>query len=308
VRVAAVDIGTNTVLLLVVEGGGQGGVRVLCDRAVVTRLGEGLDRTKRLASGAIERTCTCLAAYSEEARSLGAERVAVVGTSAMRDAPEAGPLREFVRSAFGVDVRVISGQEEAQLMFRGALRGLPEERGGTKTAFDIGGGSTEVVMGRLAQGRVDADYAETFDVGSVRLRERCLLTDPPSDSDLLALRQLLAEKFASVPALPIGTTPIGVAGTVTTLAAVATSLVPYDGARIHGLRMQTSDLRQLAARLASLDVEARRALPGMEPKRADVIVAGAHIALALLEHWKAPAFLVSDGGVRWGLAEELLST
>jgi exopolyphosphatase/guanosine-5'-triphosphate,3'-diphosphate pyrophosphatase len=173
--------------------------------------------------------------------------------------------------------------------------------------FDIGGGSTEVMMGRVEQGQVDTVYAQSFDVGSVRLRERCLPRDPPPEEDLAALRQLLAERFAPVPPLPPGTTPVGVAGTMTTLAAIATSVVPYDGSRIHGLRLETRELRQLASRLASLDVEARRAIPGMEPKRADVIVAGAEIALALLEHWNAPALLVSDGGVRWGLAEQLLA-
>jgi exopolyphosphatase/guanosine-5'-triphosphate,3'-diphosphate pyrophosphatase len=307
-RVAAVDIGTNTVLLLVVEGGAeQGAVRVLADRAEITRLGEGLDRTKHLSPAAVERTCACLAAYAGEARSLGAQRVAVVGTSAMRDAPEAGSLKAFVRSSFGVDVRVVTGMQEAELTFRGALRGLPGEAQGNRTVFDIGGGSTEVLIGRVAPGGVHTEYAESFDVGSVRMRERCLHGDPPSPEDILALRELLRRRFEGIPALPPQTIPVGVAGTVTTLAAVAMGLAPYDGTRIHGTRMETPVLEALAGRLASLDTEARKAIVGMEPKRADVIVAGAHIALALLEHWKAPAFLVSDGGIRWGLVEQLLS-
>lgn len=307
-RVAAVDIGTNTVLLLVVESGGeQGAVRVLADRAEITRLGEGLDRTKRLSPAAVERTCACLATYAEEARLLGVQRIAVVGTSAMRDAPEAGPLKAFVRSAFGVDVRVITGMQEAELTFRGALRGLPAEPEGSRTVFDIGGGSTEVLIGRVAPGRVQTEYAESFDVGSVRMRERCLHGDPPAPEDILALRELLARRFQGIRPLPPRTTPVGVAGTVTTLAAVAMGLAPYDGTRIHGMRMETRVLEALATRLASLDTEARKAIVGMEPKRADVIVAGAHIALALLEQWKAPAFLVSDGGIRWGLVEQLLS-
>jgi exopolyphosphatase/guanosine-5'-triphosphate,3'-diphosphate pyrophosphatase len=307
VRVAAVDIGTNTVLLLVVERGDDGAVRVVVDRAEITRLGEGLDRTKRLSPAAIERTCTCLSTYAREARSLGAERIAVVGTSAMRDAPEAGPLKAFVQHAFGVDVRVITGAQEAELTFRGAFRGLPGEPQGTRTVFDIGGGSTEVLIGRVEQGRVHTEYAESFDVGSVRLRERHLQRDPPTAEDLLSLREALEHRFATIPPLPAETTPIGVAGTVTTLAAVAMGLAPYDGTRIHGMRMQTSTLKELASRLAGMDTEARKAIIGMEPKRADVIVAGAQIALSLLEHWKALAFLVSDGGIRWGLAEELLS-
>jgi exopolyphosphatase/guanosine-5'-triphosphate,3'-diphosphate pyrophosphatase len=306
-RVATVDIGTNTVLLLAVERAAGGSVGVLSERAQITRLGEGVDRTRRLAPAAVERTRACLAEYAREVRELGVDRVAVVGTSAMRDAPGGSALTEFVRSAFGVEARVLSGEEEARLTFRGALRGLPVDPSRGAAVFDIGGGSTEVVVGRIDRGRLDAASLQSFDVGSVRLTERHIAHDPPTAGELVALRQVLEQEFAGLAPFPDETPAVGVAGTVTTLAAVFAGVVPYDGAKVHGLVMTTSQLREVVEGLASRDVAARRRVAGMEPKRADVIVAGGLIALALLERTRKASFIVSDGGVRWGLAEELLS-
>jgi exopolyphosphatase / guanosine-5'-triphosphate,3'-diphosphate pyrophosphatase len=305
-RVATIDIGTNTVLLLVAERV-AGATRVVLERAEITRLGEGVDRTRHLAPAAVSRTLDCLARYAGEVRSLGVDQVAVVGTSAMRDAPGGAPLTTFVREALGVEARVLTGEDEARLTFRGALRGIAADPAATAAVFDIGGGSTEVIVGRLRAGQLDADYLESFDVGSVRLTERHLAHDPPGLGELHLLRVALAETFAPLADLPAGLVPVGVAGTMTTLAAVAMGLEVYDGARVHGHAMSTEELRAVVARLSQCDLEARRLLTGMEPKRADVIVAGGLIALALLDRWGASGLIVSDGGVRWGLADELLS-
>ena len=296
-RVATIDIGTNTVLLLVAEPGADGGLRSVAERATITRLGQGVDRSGRLAPEAIARTVSCLADYSSVVRELGAERVAVVGTSAMRDAEGGEEIRAVVRARLGVEARVISGDEEARLTFRGSLGGLPvgEQE---HAVFDIGGGSTEVVLGRLEHGRPVISWARSFDVGSVRLTER-------HGEDRHAIEQSARDAFASVPPLPGAGTPVGIAGTMTTLAAVAMGLAPYDGARVHGHEMSRHDLEAVLARLAALDVDARRRVPGMEPKRADVIVAGGVIAVALLTRWAAGSVRISDRGVRWGLAEEL---
>jgi exopolyphosphatase/guanosine-5'-triphosphate,3'-diphosphate pyrophosphatase len=202
---------------------------------------------------------------------------------------------------------VLSGEEEARLTFRGALRGTSIDPRSTAAVFDIGGGSTEVIIGRLEGARLTVEYLDSFDVGSVRLTERHLLGDPPGAAELATLDQLLEQTFARVPSLPANTVPVGVAGTMTTLAAVAMGMVKYDGARVHGLPLATSELRSVVARLARCTLDDRRRLAGMDPKRADVIVAGGHIATALLAHWRAPTVIISDGGVRWGLAEELLS-
>jgi exopolyphosphatase / guanosine-5'-triphosphate,3'-diphosphate pyrophosphatase len=303
-RAATIDIGTNTVLLLVAERGADGTLSALAERATITRLGEGVDKTRRLKPEAVARTHECLEQYAAVVANFGVDRVAVVGTSAMRDAAGGDAVTSRVRALFGVDARVVSGEAEARLTFRGSLSGLPIAAGNEAAVFDIGGGSTEVVLAR--RGATILRYAESFDVGSVRLTERCIAHDPPARAEVDAIQATLAKALGGVPPLAPGVVPVGVAGTVTTLAAVAQGLVPYDGARAHGSVLSRARLGEVVASLSSVDVDARRKVPGMEPKRADVIVAGGLIVLALLDHWGAEALRVSDRGVRWGLAEELL--
>ena len=304
-RVATIDVGTNTVLLLVADRQEDGSLVALEERATITRLGEGVDVTRRFSAQALERTLVCLDEYAAAVRSLGADRVAVVGTSAMRDAGGGDMLRAHIGASFGVPVRVVSGQEEARLTLRGALGGLPLDDRSRRAVFDIGGGSTEVVFGGVDDGQPIIAYSSSFDVGSVRLTERHVRTDPPDGVTREVLTREACQAFAAVPPLTNNETPVGVAGTMTTLAAVSLGLDTYDGARVHGHAMTRDELRRVVGALASTPLEARRRMPGMEPKRADVIVAGGFIALALLDHWNAGAVLVSDRGVRWGLAEEL---
>jgi exopolyphosphatase/guanosine-5'-triphosphate,3'-diphosphate pyrophosphatase len=304
-RVAAIDIGTNTVLLLVAEPGPSGPLVAVTERATVTRLGEGVDKTRRLAPAAIARTVACLEEYAKTVRDLGVARIGVVGTSAMRDAAGGDVVRDRVRALFGVDARVLSGAEEADMAFRGAIGGLQPLPGPNLAVFDIGGGSTEVVLGRAVEGEAEITFAHSFDIGSVRLTERLVTHDPIAAAELEAVLEAARAGFGSIPALGFTTIPIGTAGTMTTLAAVSLQLEPYDGARVHGHVMPVDELRAVVSRLAALPVDARRAVPGMEPKRADVIVAGGCIALALLDHWRVAEVRVSDRGVRWGLAEVL---
>jgi exopolyphosphatase/guanosine-5'-triphosphate,3'-diphosphate pyrophosphatase len=303
-RVATIDIGTNTVLLLVAERPGRGPLEAVEERATITRLGEGVDRTRQLSPAAVERTCACLSEYAQRIGELAVDRVGVVGTSAMRDAGGGEQVRERVRALFGVDARVLSGDEEARLTFHGALSGLPRDGQQDVAVFDIGGGSTEVVIGRAGD-TASITYAESFDVGSVRLTERHITHDPSSRAERDAIVLATREAFAHVPARPASVPPVGIAGTMTTLAAVSLGLVPYDGTRVHGHSMTRDELVRVVDRLAALDLERRRAVAGMEPKRADVIVAGGLIALSLVDHWHAEAVTVSDRGVRWGLAEEI---
>jgi exopolyphosphatase / guanosine-5'-triphosphate,3'-diphosphate pyrophosphatase len=305
VRVAAIDIGTNTVLLLVADSEDGGPLLAVAERATVTRLGENVDRTRQLAAGAIARTTACLEDYARTVRELDVARVGVVATSAMRDASGGEALRQRVKDLFGVDARILSGPEEALMAFRGAVAGLEHVDGPHRAVFDIGGGSTEVVLGRTTQDGADIAFASSFDLGSVRLTERLVAHDPVTPAEVEAVLEASRNGFARVPALGIETTPIGTAGTMTTLAAVSLRLDPYDGARVHGHVLDVEELRATVARLAAMSADARRALPGMEPKRADVIVAGGCIALALLDHWGAAKVRVSDRGVRWGLAEEI---
>ena len=302
--VAAIDIGTNTVLLLVAERDASGQLVALEERATITRLGEGVDKTRTLAPAAIERTNAAIDRYADIVDRLGVQRVDVVGTSAMRDAGGGEAVRGHVKAKLGVEARTISGDEEARLTFAGALSGIPSV--GTSShvrVFDIGGGSTEVVHGDRAKSAVL--FAHSYDVGSVRLTERHVKSDPPTQAELTAVRESARSAFASVPAFESDLPPVGIAGTMTTLAAVSLKMEVYDGARVHGLRMPVTEIERVITELARLPQEQRCAVPGLEPKRADVIVAGGLIALADLEHVGASELMISDRGVRWGLAEQL---
>jgi exopolyphosphatase/guanosine-5'-triphosphate,3'-diphosphate pyrophosphatase len=304
-RVATIDIGTNTVLLLIANKLEDGSLVVIEERATITRLGEGVDTTRRFSPAAIARTNACLDAYAEGVKTLGVDRIAIVGTSAMRDAAGGEDLTAHIQDAFGVAVRVVTGSEEARLTFRGALGGLDVASDDDVAVFDIGGGSTEVVFGNVRGGQPAIGYSASFDVGSVRLTERHVRHDPPSPGELDAIAESARAAFAGVPPLAAIDALVGIAGTMTTLAAVSLALSPYDGTRVHGHRMSRDDLRGVVNRLARKDLQSRRQIAGMEPKRADVIVAGGIVALALLDHWSADAVTISDRGVRWGLAEEI---
>jgi exopolyphosphatase/guanosine-5'-triphosphate,3'-diphosphate pyrophosphatase len=210
-----------------------------------------------------------------------------------------------VHARFGVEARVLSGNEEAHLTFRGAVGGLRMTAGRQVGVFDIGGGSTEVVIGDARAGLEHLTYASSFDLGSVRLTERHVAHDPPTLEEREALLGAAQRAFSGVPLLEAGVAPIGIAGTMTTLAAVSLGLAAYDSQRVHGHSMPRDEVRRVVNLLGSMDLKSRRNLPGLEPKRADVIVSGGLIALALLDHWSAASVTISDRGVRWGLAHEL---
>lgn len=299
-RVAAIDIGTNSVLLLIAEAGASGPVP-LVERATITRLGQDVDRTRRLAPEAVERTLACLERYAAEIRQHAPDLVLAVGTSAMRDAEGGASFRERAQEILGALPRVASGDEEAELTFVGALSGL--QLAGDVVVFDIGGGSTEIIAGDAAAG---LRAKISLDIGSVRLTERHLRADPPSDAELARVRDDVRAALATVPFRPAGLA-VGVAGTVTTIAAHVHGLVPYDAARAHGAALSRDQVSAAAAELASLGVEQRRRLPAIDPKRADVIVAGAILVEELLRFCGADTLTVSDRGVRWGLVVRALA-
>jgi exopolyphosphatase/guanosine-5'-triphosphate,3'-diphosphate pyrophosphatase len=301
-RVATIDIGTNSVLLLVAERHGDALTPVL-ERATVTRLGEGVDRNRRLLEAACERTLACLSDYAAELSRLSVTVLDAVGTSAMRDAEGGQAFLTRAKNLLGVAPRVIDGNEEARLTFAGALSGLAGT--GPVTVFDIGGGSTEIVVGTRAATERHIAAAVSLNIGSVRLFERHVNSDPPSAAELQLVERDILVALANAPLPEASATLVGVAGTVTQLAALELELTHYDAMRVHGYTLTRGAVERLATRLASLDVTQRRALPGMEPSRADVIVVGSAIARAVLEWSGASELVVSDRGVRWGLAEEL---
>ncbi len=304
-RVAAIDIGTNSVLLLIAEVRG-GELVPLREIATITRLGEGVDQTRRLAEGASSRTLACLASYAEVIAELGVEPgdVAAVGTSAMRDAAGGEAFRARARELLGVEPRTISGDEEAALTYEGTLVGIPRDAGRPVLVFDVGGGSTELILG---DGQ-SIGAAKSLDIGSVRLTERHVRSDPPTDAEVEAVRADVHRALGSLPAAIRGGPEVdlvGVAGTVTSLLAVSRNVEPYDATRVHGARMSLSELDAVVTRLRALTTAERGGLPGLSPKRADVIVAGALLAREVMAWSGASELTVSDRGVRWGLALHL---
>jgi exopolyphosphatase/guanosine-5'-triphosphate,3'-diphosphate pyrophosphatase len=270
----------------------------LVERANVTRLGRGVDAERRLQPEAMQRTLDVLAAYAAEAAAWHAE-VHAVGTSALRDASNAEELLARAEGVLGVRPQVIAGVREAQLTFAGALVGIPVTRD-EATVVDVGGGSTELVRARGAELE-----SVSIDIGAVRMTERLALTAPTSSA---ACDEVLAHATGALRASGATATPriVAVAGTATTLAAIAGQVEPFDPARIHGARISIEALRALIAALAALDLDARAAIPSLGAARADVIVAGALLLLAACEHARASELIVSCGGLRLGLAAQAL--
>ncbi|MCP3104853.1 Ppx/GppA family phosphatase [Myxococcus sp. K15C18031901] len=297
-RFATIDIGTNSVLLLVAERTPEGRFEPVRERAEITRLGRGVDATKRLSPEGMEATLSVLEAFAREARELGAQDIAVSATSAARDATNGAEFLEAARTRAGVTVEIISGKLEAELSFAAVHADFASEAAGPLLVLDIGGGSTEFIYGNPS-GHVE--FRHSFDVGAVRLTERFVRSDPMSAEDRARVEAHLRETFQSLPPPPPASVLVGVAGTVTTVYAVQHAIDPYDAERVHGGTLSVAELSSLADRLCHRPLEERRALPGMQPKRADVIPAGALILLEAVKALGLDSCRVSDRGLRWGL-------
>lgn len=275
-RVAAIDCGTNSVRLLVAENGDDGLVD-LDRRLILTRLGQGVDATGQFHPDALARTLAAFAEYAEVIDDLGVEKVRLVATSAARDASNRDEFFAGARERLGVDAEVISGDEEARLSFTGALTALPDVAA-PALVMDIGGGSTELIVGSTGAPPSIA-HGISLNIGSVRVRERFLADDPPSEAQIDRAGQhidgLLDGAGIDIAAVQ---TWIGVGGTATSLSALNQRLPAYDRAKVHGSTMTRVELHALTQRLLTSTVAQVKALPSMHPKRADVICAGALIA------------------------------
>ena len=273
-RVAAIDCGTNSLRLLVSDVSGDA-KRDIAREMRVVRLGEGVDRTGRFSAEALERTLSVTREYADLVSVLEADRVRFCATSAARDAANVDELAAGVQELLGVPLEVLTGEEEARASYLGATRDL----GGDALVVDIGGGSTELVVGDAGEVR----WATSLDIGSVRLTERFLHGDPASVDEVTACETHLDALLAPVVReLEEVTTLVGVAGTITTVAAHALALPSYDSTAIHGARLPVEDVRNACLSLVGMPVADRRALPFMHPGRADVIGAGALIVDRLL--------------------------
>ena len=305
--VAAIDQGTNSCRLLVLEPAAEAGAdpTELTRDMIITRLGRGVDATGRLEDDAVVRTLSVLGRFCRRARALGAERIRVGATSAVRDAGNRDVFADAVRELAGSPIEVIDGRKEAELSFLGGTRGL-DIVDGPFLVLDIGGGSTEFVVGR-APGV--AEHAISTQMGSVRLTERLLGHDPPTAEDLAACDEAIGRILDEVQrAVPVekARTFVSVAGTATTLQAISLELARYDPDRIHRTWLAVAEAERLLGRLAALTNAERAALPVMAPGRGDVIVTGAAILVAVMRRFGFDRTLVSESDILDGLALEML--
>ena len=272
-RVAAIDCGTNSIRLLVADVAADGTLTEVDRRLQIVRLGQGVDRTGELAPEALERTFAASREYARVIAEAGATRVRFVATSATRDARNRAAFAEGVRAAVGVDPEVASGDEEAELSFRGATAGVASRHAGPYLVVDLGGGSTELVLGTSTP-----KAALSLDVGSVRMTERYLHSDPPAPDEVEAARaDVRAALDGAARTVPFGETVtlVGLAGSVTSVTAHALRLPSYQRERVHGAVLPTDDVLAACDDLLHRTREERRALGFMHPGRADVIGAGA---------------------------------
>ncbi|MEW9529043.1 exopolyphosphatase [Microbispora sp. NPDC049125] len=314
-RVAAIDCGTNSVRLLiadVTDGALVDGALVDVERRMeIVRLGQGVDRTGRLAPEALERTFTAMRGYAKlikehAAPGDGPTPVRVVATSATRDAANRGDFVSGVREIFGVDPEVVTGDEEARLSFTGATRGLTAAAGGATPylVVDIGGGSTEFVVGSAS-----VEGALSVDIGCVRLTERHLRDDPPAGPAVqAAIDDIEAAMDRVEAAVPVrrARTLVGLAGSVTTVAGIALGLPAYDPARIHHSRIPAGQVHDVSARLLAMTHDERAVIPVMHPGRVDVIGAGALILDRIVRRYGFAEVVVSEHDILDGIAWSLV--
>lgn len=317
VRVGAVDCGTNSIRLLVAEGvPGEAGLTDVTREMRIIRLGEGVDATGRISDGAIARCRTALTDYAETMNELGVRAVRMVATSATRDAANKSEFFDMTAEVLGryfpgAVAEVISGQTEAELTFAGGVVDLDPAQG-PYVVTDLGGGSTEVVVGTYDHGEVSLLGARSTNVGCVRITERALHSDPPTAGEIAKGRDAIAEEFSGVADLPLGLASrwVGVAGTFTTLSALAQELESYDPERLHNSVISLEQMRAVCSRMVASTVSERRGLGPMHPGRADVIGGGALVASALCDLMAERAGLaeitVSEKDILDGIAMSVL--
>ena len=303
---AVIDLGTNTVRLLVAQPDGRGGYRSLFADQEITRLGQWLLPDRALQPEPIRRTLRVLRRFREEAEARGVVRTLAVGTSALREATNRDTFLARARDEAGVEVSVVSGDKEAQLTLLGVRAALVDAPG-RFLMMDIGGGSTEFLD---ADGTAILAMVSTG-LGVVKLTETYLPTDPPTEAELAAARQAIASRLTRLLAEELRDySPrdpfVGTAGTVTTLAAIDLRLDPYDPDRVTGHEITRDRVAALLRELISLPLADRRKISGLEPARADVIVAGALICLTVMDLLGFARLLVSDGGLREGILLDLI--
>jgi exopolyphosphatase/guanosine-5'-triphosphate,3'-diphosphate pyrophosphatase len=294
-----IDVGTNSVKFFLAERRADDTVHTSVDRAEVTRLGEGLDETGELTPAAMERTADAIAGMVDEARRRDAAAIAAVGTAGLRIAPNRQTFVDMVKSRTGVDVEVISGEEEGRLAYLAATSALPLTRG-PLVVFDSGGGSSQFTFGQAS--RVDERFS--VDVGAVRFAERFGLAGAVEREAVDAALEAIAADLTSLDGRDRPAAVIGMGGTVTNLTAVKHGLLEYDPDVVHGTVLDLGEIDRQIETYRTRDAEQRRAIPGLQPARAEVILAGACIVRTILTKLGHESLIVSDRGLRHGVFRE----
>ena len=295
-RFAALDIGTNSIKAVVMDWDAAGAWSVASDRVVVARLGQGVKETGRLDPAAMDRAAEAVAGLLQEVRRAGAADVAAAGTMALRTAANAGEFLDRVRRSLGLDVTVLSGEEEARLYFAAAAAGglVP----GDCNVVDIGGGSTELIQGDPSGPNARC----SFHLGALHCTERFLAGDPPPEAAFHRAAVAVDAELAALSLIPSPTVPlVGIGGTVTTLAAIHLGLHVHDGAAIHGLALDAAVVAELLELLRLLPLARRRRLPGLPAERADIILGGGLILTRILAWSGHDSLRVCGWGLRHGL-------
>ncbi|NED95193.1 Ppx/GppA family phosphatase [Phytoactinopolyspora alkaliphila] len=303
-RVAAVDCGTNSLRLLVTDIGDDGSQRDLDRRMRIVRLGQGVDRTGRLADDALRRTTAALVEYASVIDELGAERVRMVATSATRDASNAAEFIGSVHDILGVTPEVVTGDEEAGLSFTGATCDLDGSLPSPYLVVDIGGGSTEFVFGST-----EPEAARSVDIGAVRITERHFAADPPTGEQIRAARvDIDAGVAGAADDVPLkqAHTLIGLAGSVTTVGAIHLGLDEYDREKVHHARIPADAVAAISDRLLASSHQERSAISVIHPGRVDVIAAGALILRRVMDRTGAGEVILSERDILDGIARSLV--
>lgn len=297
-RLASFDLGTNTFLLLIAEIK-DGQIMPIDERETIVRLGKGVDAAGNLNEEAMQRGLECLQEYRRLTVEHQCEKIVAVGTSALRQAANRQEFLQRAQHETGVAIHVISGETEARLTYLGALSNK-QELAEPVAIIDIGGGSTEVVIGTLDE----LEQAQSLEIGSVRLTERFLLSDPPAAEETAAVRRhaeaMMQQSWAGQDFYKVRSL-VGTAGTITTLAAMAQKMRDYDPASIDRFLLTKKTLRGLVAELAALTLAERKRLPGLPPARADVILAGGLILETFMDLYDFDEIIVSHRGLRHGV-------
>lgn len=300
-RKAIIDIGSNSIKFFVGELAADRTIKTVLDTNDIARLGESLDSTGAISPEAMERNVASVAAFAKQAKELGADRIVSVGTMALRKASNSAEFVEKVKKTCGIEVQIIPGEEEARLSYLAILSGLPLEKDADLVVFDTGGGSTEFIYGKGTQ------MVKRFSVnlGAVRITENYLKADPVSPADVQAAIAQIDKEFKEAGVNGKPAQLVGMGGTVTSMGAVKHKMVKYDPSVIQGSRLTKKDIEEQIEEYSKRTVEQRKELPGLQPKRADVILAGACILKVITDRLGADGLTISDRGLRHGLAFDL---